>query len=108
MKGRDRMGKGNRPWWGRVTTILAYYRKGKPLTEKAMKVIADAIAETVALEDGAERMELVRVAWLEGGEPLDVAACRMMIPFYTAKRKADDFVELVARKLGYRKETKNG
>lgn len=102
------MGKGNRPWWGRVTTILAYYRKEKPLTPQTLKVIADAIAETVAMEDGEERMELVRVAWLEGGEPLDVAACRMKIPFYTAKRKADDFVELVARKLGCMKEKENG
>lgn len=101
------MGKGAKPWWGKTMALLGYYRKGKPLTEKERKAIADAIAETEALEDGEEQMGLVRVAWLEGGEPLDVAACRLMIPYYTAKRKADDFVELVAGNMGYRKEEKN-
>lgn len=72
--------------------------QGKALDERA--AVQKAIDQTLAMESGTERMQVIELVFFKQTHTLEGAA--MMIPcgYETAKRWVQQFVKAVARNRG--------
>ena len=99
------MSKPRYGWWGYVKWMIRQYParedryiQGKALDERM--AVQRAIDQTLELENGKERMQVIELVFFRQTHTLEGAA--MMIPCSerTARRWHAEFIKLVAREYG--------
>lgn len=99
------MSKPRYGWWGYVKWMIRQYpaRDGRYIQGKALEermAVQRAIDQTLELENGKERMQVIELVFFRQTHTLEGAA--MMIPCSerTARRWHAEFIKLVAREYG--------
>lgn len=99
------MSKPRYGWWGYVKWMIRQYpaREGRYMQGKAMEerlAVKRAIDQTLELENGKERMQVIELVFFRQTHTLEGAA--MMIPcsYMTARRYHNDFIKKVAKNFG--------
>ena len=97
------MSKPRARWWGYVRRVVRDYPRMCPSNEterREQAAVEAALAETAALPDGAERVELVRLVFFTMDCTVDGAALRLHLSYTTARQWQAAFVRRVAAHLG--------
>lgn len=92
-------------WWGYVKWIIRQYpaREGKYIQGKALEeqiAVQKAIDQTLLLENGKERMQVIELVFFRQTHTLEGAAQIVPCSDRTARRWHTDFIKLVAREYG--------
>lgn len=91
-------------WWGYVKWIIRQYpaREGKYIQGKALEermAVQRAIDQTLLLENGQERMQVIELVFFRQTHTLEGAARMIPCGYETAKRWVQQFIKAVARNL---------
>ena len=92
-------------WWGYVKWIIRQYpaRVGKYIQGKTLEeqvAVQKAIDQTLLLENGKERMQVIELVFFRQTHTLEGAAQIVPCSDRTARRWHTDFIKLVAREYG--------
>lgn len=99
------MSKTRYGWWGYVKWMIRQYpaRYGKYIQGKALDeqmAVQRAIDETLPMENGAERMQVIELVFFKQTHTLEGAAQIVPCSDRTSRRWHTDFIKLVAREYG--------
>ncbi len=78
----------------------AALRELPEINRREMEAVRQAIAETLTLDTGQERLQVIRCVFWDKTHTLEGAAMKYYISYTTAKRWHKDFILLVAENFG--------
>lgn len=82
-------------WWPYVKDMIRRYPD--KTTEDETRAVDTAVAETIRLLDGEDRMKVIRMVFLKKTHTLQGAALNVPCSYETAKRWTQQFIRLVAK-----------
>lgn len=89
------MSKPRYTWWAYVRNFLSKYPSDTNPDET--RAVQDAIAETLTLVDGEERLKVIDMVFFRETHTLQGAALNIPCSYETAKRWQQQFIRCVAR-----------
>lgn len=87
-------------WWAYAKWMIRSYKGGGLMTKAERAAVADAIAETEQLVDGAERLRLIDLVLWKRTHTLQGAAMAVYVSERTAQEWHRQFIRLVGQKRG--------
>jgi hypothetical protein len=92
-------------WWGYAKGIVTICGnpdcpKRELLTEAEISAYNAAVAKTLAMKEGEDRMKLIRMVMIARTHTIAGAALRLYISERTARQWHGDFIRLVGEGLG--------
>lgn len=87
-------------WWAYAKWMIRSYKGGGLMTKAERAAVADAIAETEQLVDGAERLRLIDLVLWKRTHTLQGAAMEVYVSERTAQEWHRQFIRLVGQKRG--------
>lgn len=87
-------------WWAYAKWMIRSYKGGGLMTKAKRAAVADAIAETEQLVDGAERLRLIDLVLWKRTHTLQGAAMAVYVSERTAQEWHRQFIRLVGQKRG--------
>lgn len=87
-------------WWAYAKWMIRSYKGGGLMTKAERAAVADAIAETERLVDGAERLRLIDLVLWKRTHTLQGAAMAVYVSERTAQEWHRQFIRLVGQKRG--------
>lgn len=99
------MSKPRYSWWGYVKAIIRHYDPDREQELNRVSLLENiavrkAVNETRAMQDGEERLKLIRLVFWDKTHTLDGAAMAVNCSDRTARRWHTDFIKCVARNYG--------
>ena len=82
-------------WWPYVKDMIRRYPD--KTTEDETRAVETAVADTIRLLDGEDRMKVIRMVFLKKTHTLQGAALNVPCSYETAKRWTQQFIRLVAK-----------
>ena len=96
------MSKPRHKWWQYAKNMLRAYSDNN-VTDGERKAIEEAIAETLELVDGKDRIKVIDLVFFKGTLTLAGAAMQIPCSFDTAQKYHADFIRLLGEKRGLNK-----
>ena len=93
------MSRPRHDWWGYAKGIIRRYEHGT-VTSTEREAVDKAIAETLSMDCGTERVKVVELVFWRQTHTLAGAAMQIPVSYETAKKWHRDFLYLVAEKRG--------
>ena len=78
----------------------AALRSLPPQEQREYEAVEQAIWETVSLPDGASRVRIIDLVFWRQSHTLEGAAQAVHLSYRTARRRQNEFIRLVAEKMG--------
>lgn len=99
------MSKPRYSWWGYIKAIIRRYEADREKELHGVSLLENnavdkAVRETEALQDGADRLTLIRLVFWDKTHTLEGAALAVNCSERTARRWHTDFIKCVARNYG--------
>lgn len=84
----------------RQPEMLALHTLPDPDDQRDLEAVETALAEVMHWANGGQTLRLVRMVFFHRSHTLGGAAQVLHISYMTARRRQDDFIRLVAKKMG--------
>ena len=79
----------------------AALRELPEINHREMEAVRQAIAETLTLDTGEERLQVIRCVFWDKKHTLEGAAMKLHISYVTARRWHGEFIRLVGKVFGF-------
>ena len=79
----------------------AALRELPEINRREMEAVRQAIAETLTLDTGEERLQVIRCVFWDKTHTLEGAAMKLHISYVTARRWHGEFIRLVGKVFGF-------
>ena len=79
----------------------AALRELPEINRREMEAVRQAIAETLTLDTGQERLQVIRCVFWDKTHTLEGAAMKLHISYVTARRWHGEFIRLVGKVFGF-------